>query len=456
MPFIFVSANATDCVQKKDAEQSPWQDSSYRIQFLYLEETYGEQFDQNYWDALEPEKQSEMLNSACQPAMERFEEVKSETIDLMSKWNPAEAKQYYQNRSDFPEKIEAAERWLGPGTASRLEENLSLKIRALEHYISGKLTEEDVNIARQVFDALLSKSIKESMLAQKEMSNQTPDKTPKKMPAADGKMGENFQEMNKIGGQGPDVYNSQGKFYDGSKPDNSLDPTGTLSPASDVKKDGHVPLLAGERGSVATTVEHSAPDKLTGEDDINILKSESSENTTVVKSGKGRLLTDDEIKAAKEIYGDKIDYKKVRVITGDDMTLWGKILTSGGAAVTWGNTIYFPNNEDKSVYDFSKKPDWFVHEMGHVYQYQKDGWSYALKSAWDQITKGERAYQYELVPDKPFNEYGIEQQATILQDYFRFLKGYRYRAREYRTFTPEEAEIMEKMLRDEGLLKQEL
>jgi len=55
--------------------------------------------------------------------------------------------------------------------------------------------------------------------------------------------------------------------------------------------------------------------------------------------GKGRPLTNYEINEAKEVFGDKIDYSKVKIITGKDMTLWGKILTSGGAAVTWGNTI---------------------------------------------------------------------------------------------------------------------
>jgi len=176
-------------------------------------------------------------------------------------------------------------------------------------------------------------------------------------------------------------------------------------------------------------------------------------------------LTKDEIAEVKEVFGDKIDYSKVKIITGKDMTLWGKILTSGGAALTWGNTIYFPNKnpdgskcdgEGGTCYDFNslQGKEWLTHEMTHVYQYQKSGWGYVPKSVWEQITKGKDAYNYDkdLSADKDFSKYGIEQQAVMVEDYFLYANRSDYDSHN-KPFTQEKIKIMEKILKKEGLYK---
>jgi len=93
-----------------------------------------------------------------------------------------------------------------------------------------------------------------------------------------------------------------------------------------------------------------------------------------------------------------------------------------------GKYHYFPNNsKGETEYNFNdlEGKEWFIHEMTHVYQYQKSGWGYAPKSVWERITKGEDAYNYEkdLSADKDFSDYSIEQQASMVKDYFRYIKG---------------------------------
>ncbi|MBI4801326.1 MAG: hypothetical protein HY796_02270 [Elusimicrobia bacterium] len=168
-------------------------------------------------------------------------------------------------------------------------------------------------------------------------------------------------------------------------------------------------------------------------------------------SKKGRSLTFEEMETAKKMFGDTIDYGKVKIITGKGMTFWGKILTLTGKAVVWGNTIYFPNDKDgNSRYDPELDSDWLMHEMTHIYQRQNDGLLYILKAIWEHLIKGDAAYEYlnVLAPDKAFKDYGVEQQAAIIQDYYLDLIG-----EKIPPLTPEQREIIEKMLRDGGLLK---
>jgi hypothetical protein len=94
--------------------------------------------------------------------------------------------------------------------------------------------------------------------------------------------------------------------------------------------------------------------------------------------------------------------------------------------------------------------------MTHVYQYQKSGWGYAIKSAWEQITKGKDAYNYDkdLSPNKNFSDYGVEQQAVMVEDYFLYLMGEK-EGRNRNTLTPEKIKIMKEILNKEGLYKKE-
>lgn len=132
-----------------------------------------------------------------------------------------------------------------------------------------------------------------------------------------------------------------------------------------------------------------------------------------------RRLTPGEIELATSIFGTKINYKKVRISNNTRLPLQPK---DGGLCL--GNTINI--NGSGYASDYSKAPlnlqSFFIHEMTHIWQYQTDAPSLAKKFM-DEVQKNpfsymKNAYPYTLEPGKPFKEYGIEQQACIIQDYF--------------------------------------
>lgn len=227
------------------------------------------------------------------------------------------------------------------------------------------------------------------------------------------------------------------RFYDGSKMTGDSD--GSLKGLRPADISGGDTILPEAPLPSLDTTKYPVPPILSAPEPGGAAAGKGSD--TAIKGGDGRSLTAAEIAVLRKIYGDKIDYSKVRIVSGDDMTLWGKSLTRGTYGVTWGNTIYFPNDGNKkSLYSQDSDTDWLVHEMAHVYQYQKDGWGYFPMAMWEQLTQGTGAYEYHIEPGKEFGKYGIEHQATIIQDYYRgALSGSSTRE-------------VERMLRAEGLL----
>lgn len=204
---------------------------------------------------------------------------------------------------------------------------------------------------------------------------------------------------------------------------------------------GKVPPLKADAEAAAKPAADSAQASLS-KAAVSVAKAPAAE----AKAAAAKPATPPEIEAARTVFGNKIDYSKVKIITGKDMTLWGRILTWNGKAVVWGNKIYFPNDKNgNSKFDFSKNPGWYMHEMTHVYQFQNRGWGYVPKSLWDQLTKGsEGAYDYQLVPGKAFKDYGIEQQADIVRDYYNGVNG-------RNGLTPAELAALRDTLQGEGL-----
>ena len=131
----------------------------------------------------------------------------------------------------------------------------------------------------------------------------------------------------------------------------------------------------------------------------------------------GRPLTSGEIALARAIFADSIDYERVRLFLGK----WWPFQLPGTAMAPTGNIHFHPKGGGWSE-DFSKAPlsaqGYFIHELTHVWQAQTKGRFY-LPLMRHPFCR----YRYELKPGKPFNRYGLEQQAEIVKHAFLASQG---------------------------------
>lgn len=120
---------------------------------------------------------------------------------------------------------------------------------------------------------------------------------------------------------------------------------------------------------------------------------------------RSRLLTEDENKLARSVFGDSIQLENVRL-----KTAWWVLKNY---AVSPNGNIYF--NPADWIADFSQaslgKQSWLIHELTHVWQLQQ-----GLKVIRGAVIN--RRYSYKVIAGKSFFNYGIEQQARMVQDYF--------------------------------------
>jgi hypothetical protein len=132
---------------------------------------------------------------------------------------------------------------------------------------------------------------------------------------------------------------------------------------------------------------------------------------------KRRALTRGEIEMAQSIFGNSIDYSKVRLIEGK----WWPLHPRGAAMAPMGNIWFHPMGGGWSE-DFSKEPlslqGFFIHELTHVWQSQQRGRFYLVL-----MRHPFCRYRYALEPGKPFDSYGLEQQAEIVRHRFLADRG---------------------------------
>lgn len=145
------------------------------------------------------------------------------------------------------------------------------------------------------------------------------------------------------------------------------------------------------------------------------------------KGGGGRGLSAEEIKLAEIIYKTSIDYKKVFVHKGKYGDLPYGYGQPDNTFMTPNGEIYAPANVYSS--DYALESDdlkaTFIHEMCHVWQYQRNiknvKTSAIIEWAWHGTDYNE-AYYYKLEEYKDLKEFGLEQQAVIIEDYYRVIK----------------------------------
>lgn len=133
---------------------------------------------------------------------------------------------------------------------------------------------------------------------------------------------------------------------------------------------------------------------------------------------KDRPLTGGEIALARSVFGNAIDYQRVRIVRGR----WWPFQPRNTAMAPDGNIYFHPNGPLWSP-DFASEPlhrqGLFIHEMTHVWQAQKGGRWYLP------LTRHPFCrYRYTLGPGRPFRRYGIEQQAEIVRHIFLLRRGF--------------------------------
>ncbi|GAO38224.1 hypothetical protein SCH01S_10_00340 [Sphingomonas changbaiensis NBRC 104936] len=132
---------------------------------------------------------------------------------------------------------------------------------------------------------------------------------------------------------------------------------------------------------------------------------------------KGRPLTSDERALAASMFGTAIDYDRVRI----HAATWWPFQPKRVAMAPDGHIWLHPQG---SLYcdDFTAQglgaQGLFIHEMTHVWQAQVRGrWYLPL------MRHPFCRYGYSLVPGRPFERYGLEQQAEIVKHAFLARNG---------------------------------
>jgi hypothetical protein len=110
-------------------------------------------------------------------------------------------------------------------------------------------------------------------------------------------------------------------------------------------------------------------------------------------------LTPGERVLAEGLFGKSLDYDAIRVVT---------VRFKISVAMVAGTYVRMPRSEYTTR--------WLVHELVHVWQYQTAGAAYVSQALCEHVSG--KPYAYTLVPGKPLGDYGIEQQAEIIEDWF--------------------------------------
>lgn len=136
-----------------------------------------------------------------------------------------------------------------------------------------------------------------------------------------------------------------------------------------------------------------------------------------------RRLTPGEIKLVKDVFGESIDTSRVRI--HDEKYIFFQPDNSG---MTPNGEIYVHGAYSP---DFSSEAGqsqaFFIHEMVHVWQHQTGVLAggvigSAIIEMIGRLGDYGSAYPYVLDESKDLTDYGLEQQASIVEDYFRITR----------------------------------
>lgn len=143
-----------------------------------------------------------------------------------------------------------------------------------------------------------------------------------------------------------------------------------------------------------------------------------------------RTLTAGEAELARSVFGDAINYGRVRMVRRK----WWPFQPKGVVMAPTGNIHFHPKSPLWSE-DFTKErlslQGLFIHEMTHVWQAQTRGRFY-LPLMRHPFCR----YSYQLVEGRPFGRYGLEQQAEMVRHCFMADRGFMVSPLVDRSFLP--------------------
>lgn len=129
------------------------------------------------------------------------------------------------------------------------------------------------------------------------------------------------------------------------------------------------------------------------------------------KKGVSRLLTPGEISMVTSLFKTAITTSAVRIHNDTYLPFQNRF----GYAITPKGEIYWSKDDFREDYSIEEswRIHWFIHEMVHVWQFQM-GMCVICRGIFSSIA----SYDYELTPDQLLSDYGMEQQASIIADYY--------------------------------------
>ncbi len=127
-----------------------------------------------------------------------------------------------------------------------------------------------------------------------------------------------------------------------------------------------------------------------------------------------RSLTPIEEQEARSVFGESINYSKIR-IDEHSLIAWigAKINKCSSMGVTTFHTINF--NQKIRTETGNQDMKWLIHELTHVAQMERSGSKYFVESLYAQATEG---YAYKPGSRHHLREYNREQQASLIADYY--------------------------------------
>jgi hypothetical protein len=144
--------------------------------------------------------------------------------------------------------------------------------------------------------------------------------------------------------------------------------------------------------------------------DFNLMlggRAVSAVQTMVGLESPGRTMSVNEIASMQNIFGNAIDYTKVRIKEGR-AGIWGL----ADAPVTHGDTIYVPQKQRGEKFIRNG----LAQQMTHVYQHQQTGTGYMSSSLVAGMFGEGSDYSKRLAKGKSWSQLNPLQQAALVQD----------------------------------------